>query len=100
MASVSHMMRPQNQRSTRTPDRGAKDYLGPAPVADNGIEPTPNEYLLETASRSPYRNRIADPYCSEVVECHALANQLRFKPAAEAQSELRRHVRAQVTIAR
>jgi hypothetical protein len=40
-------------------------------VAYNGIEPTVNEYLSQTASRSPYRNRIADPHFAEVVEYDA-----------------------------
>src|SRR5215472_1148095 len=93
-------MRPKNQWSTRTPNRGAKDDQGPSVVAHNGIEPAAKQYFLQAVSRSPYRNRIADPHFAEVVECDAFADQLRFKPATEAESELRRHVRAQVAISR
>jgi hypothetical protein len=93
-------VRPQNQRNTRAPNRGAKDDLCPNSVAHDGIEPTANEYLSQTAPRSPYRKRITDPHFAEVVEWDALADQLPFKSSIEAESELRRQVRAQVTIPR
>jgi hypothetical protein len=69
-------------------------------VAHNGIEPTANEYLSQAASRSPHRNRIADPHFAKVVERDALADQLPFESTIETESELRRYVRAQVTIPR
>jgi hypothetical protein len=93
-------MRPKHQRSTRASNRGAKDDLGPNVVAHNGIEAATSEYLLQTASGSPYRNRIADPHLAEVVEWDALADQLPLKPASEAEGELRHHLRTQVTIPR
>jgi hypothetical protein len=69
-------------------------------VAQNRIEAAARENFLQAVSRSPYRNRITDPYFAEVVECDALANQLPFESAVETESERRRHVRAQVLIPR
>lgn len=72
--------------------------LGASP--SNGTEAAANEHFLQTAPRSPYRKRITDPHFAEVVEWDALADQLPFKSAIEAESQLRRHVRAQVMIPR
>src|SRR5262245_50809647 len=81
------------------PDR-AKDDQGPIAVAHDGTKPAANQCFSQAASRSPYRYRITHPHLAEVVKCDALADQLRFEPATEAEGELRRHVRAQVTIPR
>jgi hypothetical protein len=94
------MMRPQNQRSTRTPNRGAKDDLRPTPVAHNGTKAAANQYFLKAVPRSPYRYRIPDPHLAEVVKCDPFADQLGLEPATEAESELRRHVSAQMAIPR
>jgi hypothetical protein len=93
-------MRPKNQRSARASNRRAKDDLGPRVVAHNGIEAAASEDFLQAASRSPYRMGITDPDLAEIVEWDALADQLPFESASEAERELRRHVRAQVAISR
>src|SRR5260370_35870136 len=93
-------MRPKNQRSPCAPNRGAKDDLGPNPVAHNRAKAAADEYFLQPVSRSPYRNRTTDRHFAEIVKCDAVPDQLCFKPAAEAESELWGHVRAQVAISR
>jgi len=93
-------MHPKNQRSTRTPNRRAKDDQGPIAVAHDGTKPAANQYFSQAASRSPYRYWITHPHLAKVVKSDALADQFRFKPTTEAEGELRRHFWAQVTIPR